>query len=105
MIYPTPLIEKEFQSKGRAVQSCAIKIHDADFDTHGCDLTARLARVGAVGGGWLCIFRTKRRGSEGKRYEGGGGCAKPLRGQAPVTPNSLILRSLAISTHYKLEEV
>lgn len=29
----------------------------------------------------------------------------PLRGQAPVTPNSLILHSLAISTHYKLEKV
>lgn len=28
----------------------------------------------------------------------------PLRWQAPVTPNSLILRSLAISTHYKTED-
>ena len=33
----------------------------------------------------------------------GGGCAMPLRGQAPVTPNSLILRSFHLAPRYKTE--
>lgn len=43
-------------------------------------------------------------GMSEKEREGGGGCAKPLRGQAPVTPNSLILRSLHLATRYKSGE-
>lgn len=32
-----------------------------------------------------------------------GGCAKPLRGQAPVTPKRLLHSRFASATHYKLE--
>ena len=39
-----------------------------------------------------------------KEREGGGGCAKPLRGQAPEPPNSLILRSLHLATRYISKE-
>lgn len=45
-----------------------------------------------------------RSGESEREREGGGGCLKPLRGQAPVTPNSLILRSLHLATRYKSGE-
>lgn len=63
------------------------------FDLHGSDLTARSAYSGGA-----------EKGRSENEVQRGGGCAKPLRGQAPVTPNSLILRSLHLATHYKSEE-
>lgn len=54
-------------------------------------------------GWWLCIFREGKRGRE-EIYERGGGCAKPLRGQAPVTPKRLLHSRFASVTHYKLED-
>ena len=69
--------------------------------THASHLTARCPpSVGAA----LHIPHGAER-SERERAAGRWGGAKPLRGQAPVTPNSLILHSLAISTHYKPEKV
>lgn len=65
---------------------------------------AILPRNGVAPWGRVCIFREGERGRGKNDNEGGGGCAKPLRGQAPVTPNSLILQSLHISSHYKLEK-
>ena len=62
------------------------------FDLHGSDFTARSAYSG----------RTKKGRSENE-VQRGGGCAMPLRGQAPVTPNSLILRSFHLATRYKSE--
>ena len=63
------------------------------FDLHGSDFTARSAYSA----------RAKKGRSENER-EGGGGCAKPLRGQAPVTPNFLILRSFHLATRYKFKD-
>lgn len=85
--------------RGRAVACECIKIHPADFVTHASHLPPDALNPW----GRLCIFRSERKGRAEKKRQGGGGCAMPLRGQAPVTPNSLILHSLAISTHYKLE--
>ena len=62
------------------------------FDLHGSDFTARSAYSG----------RTKKGRSENE-VQRGGGCAMPLRGQAPVTPNSLFLRSFHLATRYKTE--
>ncbi|HBN62646.1 MAG TPA: hypothetical protein DD424_01940 [Porphyromonadaceae bacterium] len=62
------------------------------FDLYGSDFTARSAYSA----------RAKKGRSENER-EGGGGCAKPLRGQAPVTPNFLILRPFHLATRYKSE--
>ena len=63
------------------------------FDLYGSDFTARSAYSA----------RAKKGRSENKRQRGGG-CAKPLRGQAPVTPNSLILRSFHLATRYKSQD-
>lgn len=69
------------------------------FDLHGSDLTAQWGRsVGA----FLHIPRGREGRGKNERQRGGG-CAKPLRGQAPVTPNSLILRSFHLATRYKSE--
>ena len=70
------------------------------FDLYGSDFTAHRGRsVGA-----FCIFREGERGQDENKRQRGGGCAKPLRGQAPVTPNSLILRSFHLATHYKSQD-
>lgn len=60
------------------------------FDLYGSDFTARSAYSA----------RAKKGRSENER-EGGGGCAKPLRGQAPVTPKRLLHSRFASATHYK----
>lgn len=62
------------------------------FDLYGSDFTARSAYSA----------RAKKGRSENER-EGGGGCAKPLRGQAPVTPKRLLHSRFASATHYKTE--
>lgn len=75
------------------------KIRKRNFHAHGSDFTAHRGRsVGA-----FCIFREGERGQDENKRQRGGGCAKPLRGQAPVTPNSLILRSFHLATRYKSE--
>lgn len=71
-----------------------VEIRERNFHAHGSDFTAHRR-------GWLCIFRGGERGERKNDVQRGGGCAKPLRGQAPVTPNSLILRSLHLATRYK----
>ena len=60
------------------------------FDLHGSDFTARSAYSSVA----------KKGRSE---IERGGGCAKPLRGQAPVTPKRLLHSRFASATHYKTE--
>ena len=62
---------------------------------------AILPRIGVAPWGCFCIFREGERGQDENKRQRGGGCAKPLRGQAPVTPNSLILRSFHLATRYK----
>ena len=70
------------------------------FDLYSSDFTAHRGRsVGA-----FCIFREGERGQDENKRQRGGGCAKPLRGQAPVTPNSLILRSFHLATRYKSQD-
>mgnify|MGYP006976546076 CR=1 FL=1 len=64
---------------------------------------AILPRIGVAPWGRFCIFREGERGRGKNERQRGGGCAKPLRGQAPVTPNSLILRSFHLATRYKSE--
>ena len=64
---------------------------------------AILPRNGVAPWGRFCIFRGGERGRGKNERQRGGGCAKPLRGQAPVTPNSLILRSFHLATRYKSE--
>lgn len=54
-------------------------------------------------GGRLCIFRGGERGRGQNERQRGGGCAKPLRGQAPETPKRLLHSRFASATHYKLE--
>ena len=44
-----------------------------------------------------------REGKGKKEVQRGGGCAKPLRGQAPVTPKRLLHSRFASATHYKTE--
>ena len=76
------------------------KIRKRNFHAHGSDFTAHRGRsVGA-----FCIFREEERGQDENKRQRGGGCAKPLRGQAPVTPNSLILRSFHLATRYKSQD-
>lgn len=54
--------------------------------------------------GWrLCIFREGERGESKNERQRGGGCAKPLRGQAPVTLKRLLHSRFASATHYKTE--
>jgi len=65
---------------------------------------AILPRIGVAPWGRFCIFREGERGRGKNERQRGGGCAKPLRGQAPVTPNSLILRSFHLATRYKSEK-
>lgn len=80
--------------------SVCVPIRERNFHAHGSDFTAHRGR--SVGG----VLHIAR-GSEGQgqnERQRGGGCAKPLRGQAPVTPNSLILRSFHLATHYKTED-
>ena len=47
---------------------------------------AILPRNGSLRGGCFCIFREGERGRGKNEHQRGGGCAKPLRGQAPVPP-------------------
>ena len=69
------------------------------FDLYGSDFTAHRGRsVGA-----FCIFREGERGQDENKRQRGGGCAKPLRGQAPVTPKQLLRSRLASATRYKTE--
>ena len=69
------------------------------FDLRGSDFTAQWGRsVGA-----FCIFRGGARGERKNDVQRGGGCAKPLRGQAPVTPKRLLHSRFASATHYKTE--
>ena len=76
------------------------KIRKRNFHAHGSDFTAHRGRfVGA-----FCIFREGERGQDENKRQRGGGCAKPLRGQAPVTPNSLILRTFHLATRYKSQD-
>lgn len=65
---------------------------------------AILPRNGVAPWGRFCIFREGERGRGKNEHQRGGGCAKPLRGQAPVTPNSLILRSFHLATRYKSQD-
>nr|DAU97233.1 MAG TPA: hypothetical protein [Caudoviricetes sp.] len=59
--------------------------------------------MGSLRGG-VSAYSARTRGGEEKTSDSAvGGCAKPLRGQAPVTPNSLILRSFHLATRYKSE--
>lgn len=77
-----------------------VNFHVAKIDLHGSDYTAHRGRfVGA-----FCIFREGEREQGENKRQRGGGCAKPLRGQAPVTPNSLILRSFHLATRYKSQD-
>ena len=69
------------------------------FDLRGSDFTAQWGR--SVGG--FCIFRGGARGERKNDVQRGGGCAKPLRGQAPVTPKRLLHSRFASATHYKTE--
>ena len=69
------------------------------FDLHDSDFTAQWVAPW----GRFCIFREGERGRGKNERQRGGGCAKPLRGQAPVTPNFLILRSFHLATRYKSE--
>lgn len=46
-------------------------------------------------------YSARQSGLSEKEREGGGGWLMPLRGQAPVTPNSLILRQLIFASPYK----
>lgn len=55
-------------------------------------------------GGRLCIFRGGERGRGQNERQRGGGCAKPLRGQAPEPPKRLLHSRFASATHYKLED-
>ena len=74
-----------------------VEIRERNFNAHGSDFTAQWGRsVGA----FLHIPRGREGRAKNERQRGGG-CAKPLRGQAPVTPNSLILRSFHLATRYK----
>ena len=69
------------------------------FDLHGSDFTAQWGRsVGAC----LHIPRGQEEARENERQRGGG-CAKPLRGEAPVTPKRLLHSRFASATHYKTE--
>ncbi len=55
-----------------------------------------------MGGG--SAYSEGERGGEGKTSVSAvGGCAKPLRGQAPETPKRLLHSRFASATHYKLE--
>lgn len=76
------------------------KIRKRNFHAHGSDLTAQWVAPW----GRFCIFREGERGRGKNERQRGGGCAKPLRGQAPVTPNSLILRSFHLATRYKFKD-
>lgn len=62
------------------------------FDLHGNDFTARSAYSGG-----------EKKGRSENEVQRGGGCAKPLRGQAPVTPKRLLHSRFASATHYKTE--
>lgn len=78
---------------------CA-EIRKRNFHAHGSDFTAHRGRsVGA-----FCIFREGERGRGQNERQRGGGCAKPLRGQAPVTPKRLLHSRFASATRYKLED-
>lgn len=88
------------QRRGKAVLSQRSISTLRKFDLHGSDFTAQWCRsVGA----FLHIPRG-REGTRKNELQRGGGCAKPLRGQAPVTPNSLILRSFHLATRYKFKD-
>lgn len=66
------------------------------FDLHG----SHLPRIGSVGS----AYNGRAREGEGKsEVQRGGGCAMPLRGQAPVTPNSLSFRLNPTSSRYKIK--
>ena len=52
----------------------------------------------------LCIFR-RDKGIGRNPPQGGGGCIKPLRGQAPEPPKRLLHSRLASTTHYKPKKV
>lgn len=59
--------------------------------------------MGSLRGG-VSAYSARARGGEGKNeVQRGGGCAKPLRGQAPVTPKRLLHSRFASATHYKTE--
>ena len=75
------------------------KIRKRNFHAHGSDFTAQWGRSVAR----VCIFREGERGREKNERQRGGGCAKPLRGQAPVTPKRLLHSRFASATHYKTE--
>lgn len=65
------------------MQSCAIKIHVADFDTHGCDFTAQSARLGAGGGGasaYNAMVGEEARESDTRAV---GGVRSPYGGKPP----------------------
>lgn len=66
------------------------EIRKRNFHAHGSDFTARSAYSG----------RTKKGRSENE-VQRGGGCAMPLRGQAPVTPKRLLHSRFASATHCK----
>lgn len=74
-----------------------VPIRERNFHAHGSDFTAQWW-------GRLCIFRGGARGERKNDVQRGGGCAKPLRGQAPVTPKRLLHSRFASATHYKLED-
>ena len=91
VVQPLDLISVSASRESGAVAK--VNFHVAEIDLRGSDFTARSAYSA----------RAKKGRSENER-EGGGGCAKPLRGQAPVTPNSLILRSFHLATRYKSQD-
>ena len=76
-----------------------VPIRERDFHAHGSDLTAQWVAPW----GCFCIFREGERGQDENKRQRGGGCAKPLRGQAPVTPKRLLHSRFASATHYKTE--
>ena len=57
----------------------------------------------AMGGGSAYSEGGERGRGQNERQRGGG-CAKPLRGQAPETPKRLLHSRFASATHYKLED-
>ena len=74
-----------------------VEIRLRNFHAHGSDFTVHWVAPW----GRFCIFREGERGRGKNERQRGGGCAKPLRGQAPVTPKRLLYSRFASATHCK----
>ena len=80
-----PRLDKYIRIEGERSAVVCVEKSASGTSTH---TAAILPRIEVAPWGRFCIFREGERGQDENKRQRGGGCAKPLRGQAPVTPQT-----------------